>query len=57
MMQVLFQSPEEIVDRGIISLGCRPRRIPHRSGWFFLIHSAGQSALILVEKTLAEKNS
>ncbi len=43
MMQVLLQSPEEIVDGGVLrQFSLRPRRgrIPPRSALFFMIHSA-----------------
>ena len=42
VMQVLFQPPEEIVNRGILGefpLGSSLGRISHRSGLFFVIHS------------------
>jgi hypothetical protein len=52
-MQVLLQSPEEIVDCGVgseLSLGRRCGQIADRPSWFFMIHSAGSPAAILVEK-------
>jgi hypothetical protein len=44
LMQVLLQSPEEIVDRwvmGRFSVRSRDRRIPNWASWFFVIHKDG----------------
>src|SRR5579872_2970266 len=41
LMQVLLQSPKEVIDgriMGRFSVGSRNRRIPNWPGWFFVIH-------------------